>query len=114
MKIATSFALALFVASTDAFGPAAPVGGSAFGASTASQGGMTMRIGRADGFRRSKVKDILGTNPTKEVVEQQLLSSSSDAMVKKMNWKLRQSTIRKITSQAQRYDITVDPSFGVP
>jgi hypothetical protein len=82
MKIANSIALALFVASTEAFGPAAPVGGSAFGVSTsASQGGMTMRIGHADMARRQKINNILGTNPTKEVVEQQLLSPSNDVML---------------------------------
>ncbi|CAJ1934939.1 unnamed protein product [Cylindrotheca closterium] len=115
MKIATSIALALFAASAEAFGPAAPVGGSAFGASTSfSQGGMTMRIGHADMARRQKINNILGTNPTKEVVEEQLLSASNDVMLKKMNWKLRKSTIRKIKNQAQRYDITVDPAFGQP
>jgi hypothetical protein len=116
MKLANSLALALFVTSAEAFGPAAPVGGSSFGVSTASsrQGDMTMRIGIWDMNRRGKVKNILDINPTKEVVEQKLLSSSNSAMVEKMNWKLRDSTIRKIRYQAARYEIDFDPTFGMP
>jgi hypothetical protein len=116
MKLANSLALALFVTHAEAFGPAAPVGGTSFGVSTASsrQGDMTMRIGRWDMVRRQQINKILEINPTKEVVEQQLLSSSNSALVEKMNWKLRQSTVRKIRNQAARYEIDVDPSFGLP
>ena len=114
MKIATSIALALFVASAEAFGPAAPLKGTAFGASTSAsrQGDMTMRIGKQDLRRRQKVNDILDVF-TKESVEQQLLSPNNDARIKQMNWKLRKATIRKVKSQAEKFGITVDPAFGV-
>eukprot|EP00980_Cylindrotheca_fusiformis_P002031 scaffold449_cov138-Cylindrotheca_fusiformis.AAC.7 len=115
MKIVNSLALALFAASAEAFGPAAPVGGSSFGASTSSsnQGDMMMRIGRADMGRRQKINKILRSNPTKEVVEQQLLSPINEDRLKRMNWKLRKATLRKIRNQAQRYQIDVDPDFGL-
>lgn len=73
-----------------------------------------MRIGREDTNRRQKINKILGTNPTKEGVEEQLLSSSNAALVEKMNWKLRKATMRKIRNQAARYGIDVDPTFGQP
>jgi len=121
MKIASSVALSLFLASgANAFGTGTPVRSSAFGVSTCTstrKGDMSMRIGMQDRFRRqrfNKVLQTLGSNPCKEVVESQLVTSGTSALIKKCNWKLRKVMIRKVKKAAEKYEIEVDPAFGVP
>jgi len=108
MKIVSSLAFAAFLATTEAFGPAQPLKGAVQNGATS-----TMYVNIGDRKRRSAVCEILDANPTKEIVETQLLSDDMSEMVKKCNWKLRNSMIRKIRDQAARYEIPFDSSFGV-
>jgi len=111
MKIVSSLAFAAFMAtSTEAFGPAQPLNAAV---QNGAANGMTMNINIGDKSRRSRVCAIIDANPTKEIVETELLSDFSSEQVKKCNWKLRKNMIRKIKKQAERFDIAVDPSFGV-
>ena len=113
MKIVSSLAFAAFMATTtEAFGPAQPLSGPVV-QNGAGADGMTMKVNIGDKARRSRICAVLDANPTKEIVETELLSDYSSEQVKKCNWKLRKAMIRKIKKQAERYDIAVDPSFGV-
>jgi hypothetical protein len=118
MKIISSLALALFLSSADAFGPAAPVNGNAFGVSTQSRSGdMTMRVGTIDMVRRQKFNDVLervGGLASKEAVQTQLLSPETSRIVEKSNWKIRKFMLRKIRALATKYDVEVPSKFGVP
>ena len=110
MKIVSSLAFAAFMAtSTQAFGPAQPLKGAV---QNGAANGMTMKVNIGDRSRRSKFCAILDANPTKEIVESQLLSDDASELVKKCQWKLRKAMIRKIKAQAERYDLTVDADFG--
>eukprot|EP00537_Pseudo-nitzschia_pungens_P011218 CAMPEP_0172390984 /NCGR_PEP_ID=MMETSP1061-20121228/7508_1 /TAXON_ID=37318 /ORGANISM="Pseudo-nitzschia pungens, Strain cf. pungens" /LENGTH=490 /DNA_ID=CAMNT_0013121501 /DNA_START=51 /DNA_END=1523 /DNA_ORIENTATION=+ len=109
MKIVSSLAFAAFLATSEAFGPAQPLKGAV---SNGAANGMSMRYGIADQGRRSLISEIIDANPTKEVVEQELLSDATSELVKKANWKLRKALTRKIRKQAARYEIEVDSSFG--
>jgi len=110
MKIASTLAFAAFMASTtEAFGPAQPLKGAV---QNGAANGMTMKVNIGDRGRRSKFCAILDANPTKEVVENQLLSDASSELVKSCQWKVRKAMLRKIKVQAARYDIPVDASFG--
>eukprot|EP00536_Pseudo-nitzschia_multiseries_P010055 jgi/Psemu1/242642/estExt_Genewise1.C_2950016 len=73
---------------------------------------MSMRYGIGDQGRRSRICEIIDANPTKEIVEQELLSDVTSELVKKANWKLRKALNRKIRKQAERYEIEVDSAFG--
>ncbi len=109
MKIVSSLAFAAFMASsTEAFGPAQPLKGAVQNGS-----GVTMKVNIGDKVRRSRICEVLDANPTKEIVETELLSDFTSEQVKKCNWKLRKAMIRKIKGQAERYDIPWDASFGV-
>jgi hypothetical protein len=108
MKIASSLAFAAVLASTEAFGPAQPLKGAVQNGS-----GLSMKVNIGDKARRSRICAILDANPTKEIVETELLSDFMSEQVKKCNWKLRKAMIRKIKSQAERYDLPVDASFGL-
>jgi len=111
MKIVSSLAFAAFMASsTEAFGPAQPLKGAV---QNGSGNGVTMKVNIGDRKRRSNICAILDANPTKEIVETELLSDMTSDMVKKCNWKLRKAMIRKIKGQAERYEIDMDASFGV-
>ena len=111
MKIISSLAFAAFLAtSTEAFGPAQPLKGAVVQNGAAN--GMTMRINIGDINRRTKFCAIFDSNPTKEVVESQLLSDSASEDLKNCSWKVRKAMIRKIKVQADRYDLPVDASFG--
>ena len=111
MKIVSSLAFAAFMATTtEAFGPAQPLN---VAVQNGAANGMTMKVNIGDRARRSRFCAILDANPTKEIVENELLSDFASEQVKKCNWKLRKAMIRKIKAQAERYDIAVDPSFGV-
>jgi hypothetical protein len=130
MRIVNSIALAAFLASTatvvvvtDAFGPATPLhrptpfGGSSGSSNkdySSSSDTMTMRIGFSDLGRKQRINDILNSNPTKEIVETVLLSKETSMTIQKCNWKVRNALIRKIRTQAARYDVPVDPDFGIP
>ena len=117
MKLVSSIALSLFIASSEAFGPAAPVSGTAFGVSSSNNGAMTMRVSISDMGRRQSVKSTLeevGGLATKEAVEQKLLTPQTSALIEKSNWKLRKAMLRKVKNLANKYDVEVDPSFGVP
>jgi hypothetical protein len=136
MRIVSSIALAAFLASiavtTDAFGPASPLRPTAFGVRAGSSGSspagaavsnsgggsgsdvMTMRIGFTDLARKQRINDILHSNPTMEVVRDVLLAPETSVVLQKCNWKVRNALIRKIKQQAARYDLDVDPKFGIP
>lgn len=126
MKLVSTFALAAFLAtnSVEAFGPAAPLRAtSAFSSSSTSTpitnagnsaSSMTMRIGKQDLKRKQRLVKIIDTNPTKEVVQNELLSDETSKMIQKCSWKLRKVMIRKVKNQADRYELPVDSSFGVP
>ncbi|VEU40884.1 unnamed protein product [Pseudo-nitzschia multistriata] len=109
MKIVSSLAFAAFLATTEAFGPAQPLKGVV---SNGAANGMTMRYGIKDQALRGRVCAIVDANPTKEIVEEELLSDSMSEAIKGANWKLRKALIRKVTNQAARYDVAVDPAFG--
>eukprot|EP00586_Coscinodiscus_wailesii_P019064 CAMPEP_0172518272 /NCGR_PEP_ID=MMETSP1066-20121228/290716_1 /TAXON_ID=671091 /ORGANISM="Coscinodiscus wailesii, Strain CCMP2513" /LENGTH=250 /DNA_ID=CAMNT_0013300623 /DNA_START=110 /DNA_END=862 /DNA_ORIENTATION=+ len=118
MKIANSVALSLFLASgANGFGTGRPMDASAFGMSRTSsrRGDMTMRTGVYDVVRRQKFNNILKTvqtDPSKEKVETELLSSETSELIKKCNWKLRKAMIRKVRNVAVKYDVELDSSFG--
>jgi hypothetical protein len=117
MKLVNSLALALFLGSAAAFGPASPVLPSAFGvtSSKTTRGDMTMRIGKEDMIKRRTLKstlEIVGANPSKEMVERFLLSPKTGELLQVCNWKLRQSVLRKIRNQAWKFDVVVDAKFG--
>lgn len=110
MKIVSTLAFAAFMASTtEAFGPAQPLKGAV---QNGAANGMTMTVKIGDQGRRSKFCAILDANPTKEIVENELLSDASSELVKTCQWKVRKAMLRKIKVQAARYDIPVDASFG--
>jgi hypothetical protein len=128
MRLVSTLALAVFLASssstttTEAFGPAQPLQAtSAFGASITSNNnsnnnGMTMRIGTSDMNRKQRLLQIIDSSSsltTKETVQDVLLSSATSEMIQKCNWRVRKNLIRKVQKQASRYDLTVDPAFGV-
>ena len=129
MKLVSTFALAAFLATTnnhnhvEAFGPAAPLRAtSAFSSSSSTPitntgngaSSMTMRVGQKDMKRKQRLVSIIHTNPTKEVVENDLVTEETSQMIQKCSWKLRKVLIRKVKNQALRYDIVVPSSFGVP
>mmetsp|Transcript_7759 Transcript_7759/g.15137 ORF Transcript_7759/g.15137 Transcript_7759/m.15137 type:complete len:87 (+) Transcript_7759:135-395(+) len=75
MKIVSSLAFAAFlVSTTEAFGPAQPLKGAV---SNGAANGMSMRVNIGDTGRRSKICQIVDANPTKEIVEQELLSEAT-------------------------------------
>mmetsp|Transcript_13018 Transcript_13018/g.24432 ORF Transcript_13018/g.24432 Transcript_13018/m.24432 type:complete len:834 (-) Transcript_13018:177-2678(-) len=124
MRLST-VALTVFLAATsktaEAFGPSAPIRGTAFGVnnnnvvvSNNGASSMTMRIGGSDMKRKQRILEIIDSNPSQEVVQDVLLSESTSAAIQKCNWKLRKVLIRKIKNQAGRYGLSVDASFGVP
>jgi hypothetical protein len=118
MKLASTFAFALFLASADAFGQSSPVRGSAFGVSTSSgrKGDMSMRIGYSDLHRRQRFNKVLteyGKNQSAENVKSQLLSPESASIIEKCNWKLQKVLIRKVKNQASKFDVEVEPTFGL-
>jgi len=111
MKLIQSLALAAFLHSVDAFGPAKPLYG------VQNQGTMTMRVNIADQARGSRLKNILketGIADTKEAVEQRLVTPEVSKMVERSNWKRRKVMLRKIRNQAQKFDVELGPGFGVP
>lgn len=121
MKIISSFAFALFLASSaEAFGPASPVNGNAFGASrqvVSRSGDMTMRIGKVDLARKQRFNDVLkqaGSLSSKEGIQETLLTPTVDSLIQKSNWKLRKVMVRKVRSQAGKYGVEVPATFGVP
>ena len=75
---------------------------------------MTMRVGQKDMKRKQRLVSIIDANPTKEVVQNELLSDETSEMIQKCSWKLRKVLIRKVKNQAERYEISVDSAFGVP
>jgi hypothetical protein len=105
-------AFTLLMGGVLAFGPATPVG--KWGSIPSSQGGMTMRVGKTDLQRRQRINDLLDASGSKEQVQANLLSESTSDILKKNNWKVRNSLIRKITAKANAFDIEVDPKFGQP
>jgi hypothetical protein len=128
MRLVSTVALAVFLASssTEAFGPAQPLQAtSVFGRSIIvtnnyhsnsdnNSGGMTMRIGKQDLGRKQRLNEILKKNPTKETVQTELLTPETSELIQKCNGRVRNSLIRKVQNQAKRFDLTIDPSFGVP
>ena len=120
MKIVSSFAFALFLSSSEAFGPASPVNGNAFGASSQAShpaGDMTMRVGKVDMARRRKFNNVLenvGGLSSKEAVEATLLAPAFGTMIEKSNWKLRKAMLRKVRAQATKFDVEMPATFGVP
>jgi len=119
MKIVSSIALACFLASAEAFGPASPVNGKAFGVSSQASrsGDLTMRVGKVDMARKQKLNNVLknvGSLSSKEAVEQHLLAPEIGTMIEKSNWKLRKAMLRKVRSQANTVDVEVPSKFGVP
>jgi hypothetical protein len=115
-------AFTLLMGGVLAFGPATPVGGkwrrsipSSSSSSSSSQGGgMTMRVGKTDLQRRQKINDLLDASASKEKVQANLLSDNTSDILKKCNWKMRNSLIRKVTAKANAFDVEVDPKFGLP
>lgn len=117
MKLISAVALALFLTSTEAFGPAVPVNGNSFGVSSSASNGMTMRVSVADRTRRQKFNKLLadaGGKATKEAIEQQLVTKETEAILDSVNWKVRKTMMRKINHIAYKYDVAVDSSFGLP
>lgn len=121
MKIISSVALVLFLSSTttEAFGPASPLNGNAFGASSQASrsGDMTMRIGKVDLARKQRFNDVrkeAGKLSSKEAVQEMILSPAVDTLIQKTNWKLRNSILRKLRSQASKFDVEIPAAFGVP
>ena len=110
MKIVSSLAFAAFmVSTTEAFGPAQPLKGAV---QNGVANGMIMKVNLGDRARRTKICAIIDANPTKEIVENVLLSNEYSTTVTELSWKVRKAMIRKIKKQAERYDIAVDPAFG--
>ena len=117
MKIASSIAFALFLSTAEAFGPAAKVQGNAFGVSSSSNnGGLTMRVSVSDKKRRERLNVALKTSgaKSKEDVQTILLTPEVSSLVEKSNWRVRSKMLRQIRKQASKFDIEMDPSFGVP
>lgn len=119
MKLINTLAFALFLSSAEAFGPASPVSGNAFGVSSqgARQGDMSMRIGLVDRSRKQRLINTLktvGGISTKEAVEEQLVTPETGAMIEKANWKLRKVMIRKVRKQAEKFEVALPEGFGVP
>ncbi|KAG7363765.1 elongation factor Ts [Nitzschia inconspicua] len=124
MRLVSTVALAVFLATsttTEAFGPAQPLHAtSAYGTGGSvitnnnNNHGMTMRIGTQDMKRKQRLNRILDANPTKETVQDVLLGAEMSTMIQKCSWKVRKNLIRKVQHQADRYELTVDPTFGVP
>ena len=117
MKLISSLAFALFVATVEVegFGPATPV----FGGNTvvANGSGMTMRVSKSDMRRRQLFNEKLeavGAARTKESLQENLLSKETAALISNSNWKVRQSMIRKVRYQASKVDAEVESTFGVP
>jgi hypothetical protein len=106
MKLSSTLIVAsLVVATTDAFGI------------QNRKGQMSMRTNTYDLVRRQKFNNILSTvkeNPSKEVVETVLLSSDTNDLIVKCNWKLRKAMIRKVNDLAAEFDGVVADDFGVP
>ena len=74
-----------------------------------------MNIGLSDLKRRQRFNNILkdfGANPSAEAVQGTLLAPETEAMIEKCNWKLQKSMRRKVTKQAAKFDIKVDPAYG--
>lgn len=118
MKIVSSVALAIFLSSAEAFGPASPVNGNAFGASMQASrpSDMTMRVGKVDLARKQRFNNILadvGGLSSKDAVQSQLLSPEVGQLIEKSNWRLRKSMLRKVRAQARKVDVEVPPAFGV-
>jgi len=117
MKIVSSVAFAAFYAAaiststTDAFGPAQPLRTAAI--SNAGTAGISMRINIGDKRRQGKILDIIEANPTKETVQSELLSDATSEELKRTNWKLRTTLLRKIRKQAARYELVTPTGFGV-
>ena len=115
MKLISSLAFATFlVSSTQAFGPAKPLRGTAFGISSTDSSGMTMRVGIADMKRRRKFKSLIKHTTSKEAVESALLTEETSGMIKKSNWKLRSFYLHKANQLAKKYEVEVPTGFGVP
>jgi len=117
MKIVSSLAFAAFYAAaisstTDAFGPAQPLRTAAV-SNAGTAGGMSMRINIGDKRRQGKILDIIETKPTKEIVQSELLSDATSEELKRTNWKLRTTLLRKIRKQAARFELTTPVGFGV-
>ena len=133
MRLVNTVALAAFLATTsrtaDAFGPVVPIRATPFGQSSSSSStsntpvsnagngasSMTMRIGTQDLNRKQRVLEIIDSNlSSAESVQEVLLSENMSQLIQKCNWKTRNGLIRKVKNQAERYGITIDPSFGIP
>jgi len=117
MKIASCLALTLFLSAAEAFGPASPVNGNAFGLSSKASHGMTMRVGKVDLSRKQRFNDVLATTgalSSKEAVQEQLLSSDVNSLIQKSSYKVRRAMIRKVNLQASRQGVDVPLGFGVP
>jgi len=120
MKIVSSLAFAAFYAAaisttTDAFGPAQPLRAASGAAvsNAGTSGGMSMRICIGDKRRQGRILDIIETNPTKEMVQSELLNDATSEDLKNTNWKLRTTLLRKIRKQAARYELTTPVGFGI-
>lgn len=114
--------VAICVSRGFAFGPATPVGGQASITNAGChQNQLAMRVSISDLKRRQKITTILDrgvvpNNPvaTKEVIETTIMTESTAALLKACNWKVRDRMTRKIRNLACKYDVAVDPSFGMP
>jgi len=97
---------------------AAPVRGSqrvAVSPAMACNGGKGGKGGMApkkDKERRGKLKALVQVADSAENVKAVLLSSQTEGLVMKMNWKLRKFAQKKIAKRAAQFDVEVPADFA--
>lgn len=116
------FYTALLPLAASAFGPATPVfAGGRTSVNNNNNVQLTMRVSISDMKHRQKIKNILSNavvagNPTatKQVIETTVLTERTATILESTNWKVRNAMLRKVRILANKYDVTVDASFGMP
>ena len=98
-------------------GPLAPMHASRVAASPmmACNGGKGGRGGKsppADKSRRGKMRRLLWAADSAENVKGILLSSQTESMLLKMNWKVRKSVGLKLNKRAAEFGVEVPKDFG--
>jgi hypothetical protein len=110
--------LATLLPLASAFGPATPI---FTGGVVNNDQQLTMRVSVSDMKRRQKItgmldRAVVAGNPTatKQAIETTVVTERTASILEAANWKLRNSMLRKVRILANKYDVPVELSFGMP
>ena len=81
-----------------------------------------MRVSLTDMKHRQKINKILGSAvvagndsaTTRQVIETTVLTERTATILEGTNWKVRNSMLRKVRILANKYDVPMELSFGIP